>query len=307
MRKKTLRIATRQSPLALWQAEYVKQALQTLYSDLTIELLGLTTEGDRHLGQTLSKAGGKSLFVKELEQALLDQRADIAVHSMKDVPMDFPLGLALGAICAREDPRDAFVSNKYSSLEQLPNGATVGTSSLRRQCQIKAIRPDLIIKPLRGNVNTRLHKLDNGEFEAIILAAAGLVRLQMEQRITSYLAVTACLPAVGQGALGIEYREADNHIAQLIAPLNHLSTYSCVTAERAMSKHLGSGCQVPVAGYAILNQQQLFLRGMVGVPDGSVLLHADAYANINEAKVLGKQVAENLLSQGADKILQALQ
>lgn len=301
-----LRIATRKSPLALWQAEFVKQKLKYFYPELDIELLGLTTEGDRHIASTLSKAGGKSLFVKELEQALLDGRADIAVHSMKDVPMDFPQGLILAAICERQDPRDVFVSNSYQSLDLLPHGAVIGTSSLRRQCQLLALRPDLKVLPLRGNVNTRLRKLDDGEFDAIVLAAAGLLRLNIGERISSYLALDQCLPAAGQGALGIECREADKDIYQLVSVLNDDASSICVMAERAMSKRLGSGCQVPVAGYAVLQNDQLTLRGMVGKPDGSLLLSVVKTAAKNSAEQLGIQVADSLLEQGAAAILQEI-
>jgi len=304
--EKTLCIATRQSPLALWQAEYVKQCLIKLHPTLKINLLGLTTEGDRHLTQSLSKASGKSLFVKELEQALLDKRADIAVHSMKDVPMDFPVGLTLAAICEREDPRDVFIANYYKDLDSLPVGAVIGTSSLRRQCQLQALRPDMIIKPLRGNVNTRLRKLDDGEFDAIILAAAGLLRLNMEERISSYLSIEQCLPAVGQGALGIECRKDDEETYQLVEKLNYAASLFCVTAERAMSTRLGSGCQVPVAGYATLTNNELTLRAMVGKPDGSLLLRAEAKAAASDAEKLGNVVAEQLIEQGATAILDEL-
>lgn len=301
-----LRIATRESPLALWQAEFVKQKLKYFYPELNIELLGLTTEGDRHIANTLSKAGGKSLFVKELEQALLDGRADIAVHSMKDVPMDFPAGLSLAAICEREDPRDIFISNNYQSLDLLPQGAIVGTSSLRRQCQLLALRPDLKILPLRGNVNTRLRKLDDAQFDAIVLAAAGLLRLNMGKRISGYLTMNQCLPAAGQGALGIECRIADKGIYQLVSALNNEASSICVMAERAMSKRLGSGCQVPVAGYATLQDDKLTLRGMVGKPDGSLLLNVIKTAGKDSAEQLGVQVADLLLDQGAAAILQEI-
>jgi len=301
MRK--LRIATRKSPLALWQAEHIKQKLQTHHPELQIELLGLTTEGDQHLDSSLQKAGGKGLFVKELEKALLDQRADIAVHSMKDVPMDFPAGLILPVICEREDPRDVLVANQYQTLQQLPQGATIGSSSLRRQCQIKALRPDLKIELLRGNVNTRIDKLDAGKYDAIILAAAGLIRLQMANRITAYLPPQQCLPAAGQGALGIECRQDDQRILDLITPLTDLPSYHCVTTERAMTKRLGSGCEVPVAAYATLENNHITLRGLVGKPDGSLLLHVEVSGNIHDAEKIGITAAENLLAQGAEEIL----
>lgn len=306
MKKNLLRIATRKSPLALWQAEHIKQKLQAHYPNLNIELLGMTTEGDEHLESSLLKAGGKGLFVKELEKALLDGRADIAVHSMKDVPMEFPEGLILPIICEREDPRDVLVSNKYKTINDLPQGACLGTSSLRRQSQIKALRPDLKIELLRGNVNTRINKLDASEYDAIILAAAGLIRLQMAERISSYLKTTQCLPAAGQGALGIECRNNDPEILKLISLLNHQPTFHCVSTERAMTKRLGSGCQVPVAAYATLENHQIILHGLVGKPDGSLLLHATTEGDVNEMEEIGISAAEALLVQGADKILREL-
>jgi hydroxymethylbilane synthase len=303
MDKKIVRIATRQSPLALWQAEFVKKKLQEHHPELQVELLGMTTEGDRHLGTPLVAIGGKGLFVKELEYALLDGRADIAVHSMKDVPAYFPEGLELVAICEREDPRDAFVSNKYTHWSQLPKGAKIGTASLRRQAQIKALRPDLEVATLRGTVNTRLKRLDDGDFSAIILAAAGLLRLDMGTRISAYLDVNESLPAVGQGALGIECRVGDEQIQQWIRPLNHKETHQCVSAERALNRQLEGGCQVPIAGYATLNQQELTLRGMVGKSDGSVLLHGKIQGPASDAEKLGKALAEDLLAKGAGAIL----
>ena len=306
MLEKTLKIATRQSPLALWQANYVKDRLQQLYPDLTIELVPMVTKGDVILDSPLAKIGGKGLFVKELENALLTQEADIAVHSMKDVPMQFPEGLGLAVICQREDPRDAFVSHSYRTFAELPQGAVVGTSSLRRQCQLKALRPDLDIRSLRGNVGTRLSKLDNGDYNAIILASAGLIRLGLADRIASFIDVEQSLPAAGQGAVGIECRTDDAQVQALRAPLADAETTYCVLAERAMNNHLQGGCQVPIGGYAVLQQGQLYLRALVGDIDGSRIIRAEGKSAVENAEVLGVQIAEQLLAQGADKILQAI-
>lgn len=299
-----IRIATRKSALALWQAEYVKARLEQAHPGLTVNLVPMVSRGDKLLDAPLAKIGGKGLFVKELETALLENEADIAVHSMKDVPMDFPEGLGLFCICEREDPRDAFVSNTYASLDDLPAGSVVGTSSLRRQAQLLARRPDLKIQFLRGNVNTRLAKLDAGEYDAIILAAAGLIRLGFEDRIRSSISVDDSLPAGGQGAVGIECRSADAEIQALLAPLHHAETAVRVTAERALNKHLNGGCQVPIACYALLEGEQLWLRGLVGQPDGGLLLRAEGRGT--DAETLGVQVAELLLEQGADAILKAV-
>ena len=301
-----LRIATRKSALALWQAEFVKARLEQLHPELTVSLVPMVSRGDKLLDAPLAKIGGKGLFVKELENALLDNQADIAVHSMKDVPMDFPQGLGLYCICEREDPRDAFVSNAFDSLEALPVGSVVGTSSLRRQTQLLARRPDLKIQFLRGNVNTRLAKLDAGEYDAIILAAAGLIRLGFESRIRSSISVEDSLPAGGQGAVGIECRSADIEVHALLAPLHHHDTALRVTAERALNKRLNGGCQVPIACYAVLEGEQLWLRGLVGQPDGSLLLRAENRAPAVDAEQLGVRVAEALLEQGAAGILQAV-
>ena len=300
-----LTIATRESPLALWQAEYVQSQLQRSHPGLTVELLGMTSRGDQLLDMPLAKVGGKGLFVKELETALLERRADIAVHSMKDVPMEFPEGLGLGVICEREDPSDAFVSNRYSSLEALPAGSVVGTSSLRRECQLRARRPDLQVRFLRGNVNTRLRKLDEGEYDAIILASAGLIRLGFAGRIARKLAVEDSLPAGGQGAVGIELRREDARVLELLQVLHHEPTAQRVTAERAMNQRLQGGCQVPIACYAehLAGGQRLRLRGLVGKPDGSLLLRAEGEAPVADAGKLGIQVAEALLTQGAAGIL----
>ena len=306
MLEKTLKIATRQSPLALWQANYVKDRLQQLYPDLTIELVPMVTKGDVILDSPLAKIGGKGLFVKELENALLNKEADIAVHSMKDVPMQFPEGLGLAVICQREDPRDAFVSHSYRTFAELPQGAVVGTSSLRRQCQLKALRPDLDIRSLRGNVGTRLSKLDNGDYDAIILASAGLIRLGLADRIASFIDVEQSLPAAGQGAVGIECRTDDVQVHALLAPLADAETTYCVRAERAMNNHLQGGCQVPIGGYAVLQQGQLYLRALVGDIDGSRIIRAEGKSAVENADVLGVQIAEQLLAQGADKILQAI-
>ncbi|MBV2205133.1 hydroxymethylbilane synthase [Stutzerimonas degradans] len=301
-----IRIATRKSALALWQAEYVKARLEAAHPDLTVSLVPMVSRGDKLLDAPLAKIGGKGLFVKELETALLENEADIAVHSMKDVPMEFPAGLGLYCICEREDPRDAFVSNTYDSLDALPAGAVVGTSSLRRQAQLLAHRPDLKIQFLRGNVNTRLAKLDAGEYDAIILAAAGLIRLGFGERIRSSIGVDESLPAGGQGAVGIECRSADSEVHQLLACLNDSATATRVTAERALNKRLNGGCQVPIACYAVLEGEQLWLRGLVGQPDGSLLLRAEGRAPAAEAEALGVRVAEDLLAQGAERILQAV-
>lgn len=301
-----IRIATRKSALALWQAEYVKARLEQAHPGLLVSLVPMVSRGDKLLDAPLAKIGGKGLFVKELETALLENEADIAVHSMKDVPMDFPEGLGLYCICEREDPRDAFVSNTYDSLDALPAGSVVGTSSLRRQAQLLARRPDLKIHFLRGNVNTRLAKLDAGEYDAIILAAAGLIRLGFQDRIRSSISAEDSLPAGGQGAVGIECRSADTEIHALLAPLHHRETALRVTAERALNKRLNGGCQVPIACYALLENDQLWLRGLVGQPDGGLLLRAEDRAASSDAEALGARVAEALLAQGAEAILKAV-
>ncbi len=306
MTENKIRIATRQSPLALWQAEFVKAELGKYYPDLEVELLPMTTKGDKILDSPLAKIGGKGLFIKELEVALLENRADIAVHSMKDVPMEFPEGLGLAVICEREDYRDAFVSNKYASFQELPEGACVGSSSLRRQCQLKAVRPDIQIKDLRGNVNTRLSKLDNEEYDAIILAAAGLIRLGMKERIQEYLDSSLCLPAGGQGAVGIECRIDDLRVLEIVHSLNHGASATCVSAERAMNFRLNGGCQVPIACLAELKAGTLSLRGLVGDPEGKEMLRSDIVGKHEDAEELGIAVAEDLLSQGAQRILESI-
>jgi hydroxymethylbilane synthase len=303
---RTLTIATRESPLALWQAHFVKSELERAHPDLEVKLLGMTSRGDQLLEVPLAKVGGKGLFVKELETALLDGSADIAVHSMKDVPMDFPDGLGLGVICEREDPTDAFVSNRYHTLSGLPEGAVVGTSSLRRECQLRERRPDLEIRFLRGNVNTRLRKLDAGEYDAIILASAGLKRLEMGGRIRERIAPEESLPAGGQGAVGIEVRSDDADTLALIEPLHHRDTAMRVTAERALNQRLQGGCQVPIACFAELQGEALWLRGLVGRPDGSLILRAEGRAPATQAAVLGQSVADELLELGAGEILSAV-
>lgn len=306
MSTQTLRIATRKSALALWQAEFVKAELEKFHPDLVVELVPMSTQGDKILDTPLAKIGGKGLFVKELELAMLEDRADIAVHSMKDVPVDFPDGLHLHTICEREDPRDAFVSNNYTCLDDVPQGAVIGTSSLRRQCQIKAARPDLVIKDLRGNVNTRLAKLDAGEYDAIILAAAGMIRLEMPERIADYISAEFSLPANGQGAVGIECRSDDKRVQALLAPLEHTETRYRVLAERAMNRHLQGGCQVPIGAYAEVEGKNISVRGLVGSLDGKQILRASISGTVDEAEALGVSLAKDLLSQGADTILQAV-
>ena len=303
MSAKPIRIATRKSALALWQAEYVKAKLEEKHPGICVELVPMSTKGDRILDTPLAKIGGKGLFVKELENAMLEDRADIAVHSMKDVPVGFPEGLVLHTICEREDPRDAFVSNQYKSLAELPANSVVGTSSLRRQCQIREMRPDLKIKDLRGNVNTRLAKLDNGEYDAIILAAAGLIRLEMPERIAQYIEPEVSLPANGQGAVGIECREDDEHVKSLLNDLEHQPTRHRVVAERAMNRHLEGGCQVPIGAYAVLDGEQIWLRGLVGSTDGKQILRDEVSGNIANAEALGIELAKKLLAQGAKAIL----
>lgn len=301
-----IRIATRKSPLAMWQAEYVKAALEQAHPGIEVELVPMVTKGDVILDTPLAKVGGKGLFVKELEVAMLEGRADIAVHSMKDVPVEFPEGLGLVTICEREDPRDAFVSNHYNNIDELPTGAIVGTSSLRRQCQLRARRPDLIVKDLRGNVNTRLRKLDDGEYDAIILACAGLMRLKLHDRIRSTITPEESLPAVGQGAVGIECRLDDERVLGLLAALNHQETATRVRCERAMNNHLQGGCQVPIGSYAELDGDQIWLRALVGEPDGSRIVRGEIRGPAADAEQLGTTLAEQLLNDGARTILDAL-
>ena len=306
MSNQVLRIATRKSPLALWQANYVKQALELHHAGLQVELLAMSTRGDKILDTPLAKVGGKGLFVKELEQAMLEDRADIAVHSMKDVPMEFPEGLGLAVICEREDPSDALVSNTFNSFKELPLGAKVGTSSFRRQCQLREARPDLQIADLRGNVGTRLSKLDAGEYDAIILASAGLMRLEMSDRIRERLPYDTCLPAGGQGAVGIECRTQDLDTLKLLDCLHHIDTATRVVAERAVNGRLQGGCQVPIASFAVLENGALYLRALVGNLDGSVIIRSELRGDPHQSEQMGLTVAEDLLSQGAAEILAAL-
>ena len=303
MAARTLRIATRKSPLALWQANFVKDRLEALHPDLQVELVPMSTQGDKILDTPLAKVGGKGLFVKELETAMLEGRADIAVHSMKDVPVEFPEGLGLHTICEREDPRDAFVSNRFGQIDELPQGAVVGTSSLRRQCQLRAARPDLVIRDLRGNVNTRLAKLDAGEYDAIILAAAGLKRLEMAHRITAFIEPEQSLPANGQGAVGIECRLDDHELHALLAPLEHPETRIRVLTERAMNRALQGGCQVPIGAYALVQGEEVWLRGLVGSPDGSRVIRDEIRGPLADGEALGHTLAQRLLADGADVIL----
>jgi hydroxymethylbilane synthase len=301
-------VATRESALALWQAEHIRERLEALHPGLRVELLGMTTEGDRKLGSSLAKIGGKGLFVKELEDALLHGSADIAVHSMKDVPVNLPEGFEISAIGAREDPRDAFVSNRFRALSELPAGAVVGTSSLRRESQIRARFPQLKVEPLRGNVQTRLRKLDEGQYDAVILAAAGLKRLGLGARIASLLTPEESLPAVGQGAIGIETRTGRDDLRSLLAALDDADTAWCVHAERAMSRDLGGNCTVPLGGFATIAGDRVTLRGFVASPDGTRIARAasEVARSPGGAEALGRDVAARLADEGARDILRAL-
>lgn len=303
---KKLKIATRKSPLALWQAEHVKNRLLEIHSDLTVELVSMTTEGDRFLEAPLIAVGGKGLFIKELEQALLEGKADIAVHSMKDVTIDLPDELDLPVILQREDTRDVFISNTCENIEQLPANAVLGTSSLRRQSQVKALHPEISLKDLRGNVGTRLGKLDEGEYDAILLAAAGIIRLGLSERITQFIAQSVLLPAIGQGAIGIECRAGDDVVGDIIAPLNHKETALCVQAERAFSRHLFGGCQLPIAGQAVIEGNNIKLTGLIARVDGAEVLKSEQEGNIADIDNIGITLAESLLQRGGDKILKEL-
>ncbi|GAB2693710.1 hydroxymethylbilane synthase [Aliiglaciecola aliphaticivorans] len=303
MTRSVIKIATRKSALALWQAEFVKAELEKAHPHIAIELVPMTTKGDVILDTPLAKVGGKGLFIKELEVAMQKGEADIAVHSMKDVPVEFPEGFGLHAICQRENPLDAFVSNKYEDIVSLPKGAVVGTSSLRRQVQIKAYRPDIQVKDLRGNVNTRLAKLDDGQYDAIILASAGLIRLGMADRIRQEISSRVSLPAVGQGAVGIECRTEDAELVALLQPLNDPDTATRVVAERALNAKLQGGCQVPIGSFCEIVDNQLHLRGLVGSISGKQIIMADQYGDISEPEQLGNAVAEKLLEQGAQDYL----
>lgn len=299
-------IASRESALAMWQAEHIRDRLRALYPQCEVSILGMTTQGDQILDVTLSKIGGKGLFVKELETALVDGRADLAVHSLKDVPMQLPQGFVLAAIGEREDPHDAFVSNKYENLAALPAGSVVGTSSLRRESQLRARFPQLKIEPLRGNVQTRLRKLDEGQFAAIILAAAGLKRLGLGSRIRGIIASEESLPAVGQGALGIECRADRADVIACLQPLHHPDTAACVLAERAMSRSLGGSCQVPLGGFAEVKGGRLRMRGFVASPDGKRMMQTELTGDIANPEALGNSIADELRAQGAEEILAAL-
>jgi hydroxymethylbilane synthase len=303
---KTLKIATRKSPLALWQAEHVKKQLLNVHSNLSVELVSMQTEGDRFLEAPLIAVGGKGLFIKELEQALLEGRADIAVHSMKDVTIDLPEELALPVIMEREDTRDVFISNTYQQIEDLPVAAVLGTSSLRRQSQVKALQAEIVLKDLRGNVGTRLGKLDAGEYDGIMLAAAGIKRLGLAERITQLIPHSILLPAIGQGAIGIECRAGDDVVNELIAPLNHRNTSLCVQTERAFSRRLFGGCQLPIAGQAIINGDNIELVGLIARVDGSEVLKSEHKGNIADCDSIGTSLAETLLERGGDKILKEL-
>ena len=301
-----IRIASRNSPLAMWQANYVKSCLQQAHPGLEVDIIGFTTTGDRLLHSPLARLGGKGLFVKELERAMLDGEADIAVHSMKDVPAHFPDGLALAVICERADPSDALVSNHYGSIAELPREAIVGTSSLRRQCQLKQMRPDLRVADLRGNVGTRLGKLDEGQYDAIILASAGLMRLLLEARIRARLSIAECLPAAGQGAIGVECRADDSATLELLACLHHADTATRVTAEREVTLTLDGGCELPIAAHALLNDGELNLQALVGKPDGSEVVRSERIGPAENPQALGREVAAELLARGADRIIAAL-
>ncbi len=299
-------IASRESALAMWQAEHIRDRLSALYPQTQVSILGMTTQGDQILNVSLSKIGGKGLFVKELETALEDGRADLAVHSLKDVPMVLPDGFALAAIGEREDPHDAFVSNLHENLDSLPAGSVVGTSSLRRESQLRARYPHLRIEPLRGNVQTRLRKLDEGQYAAIILAAAGLKRLGLESRIRAIISTEDSLPAVGQGALGIECRADRLDVIGMLRPLHHADTAACVLAERAMSRALNGSCQVPLGGFAKVMEGRLFMRGFVASTDGMTMMRAEATGSMEDPEALGRRIAEELLAKGAGRILASL-
>lgn len=303
MTKQKLRIATRKSPLALWQAEFVRARLQETHPGLEVTLIPLSTRGDKILDVPLAKVGGKALFVKELEQALMDGGADIAVHSTKDVPVDLPEGLELAAILQRQDPRDALVSNHYNDIRSLPQKARVGTSSVRRQCQLLKLRPDLEVLDLRGNVGTRLAKLDAGEYDAIVLACAGLQRMELEPRIRQRIDPKIMVPAIAQGAISVECRADDDYVRSLVIPLDDADSNICIRTERAFNRRLMGGCQVPIGGYAEVQGSELRLRAMVGRPDGTELIYGEQRESVGEAERLGTALAEDLLARGAGQIL----
>ena len=287
----------------MWQARHVRDRLRAIHPQLAVEIIGVSTEADRFLDKSLDQLGGKGAFIKELEQALLEERADLAVHSMKDVTIDLPKGLQLAAILVREDIRDVIVAEKYNALDQLPPGFRIGTSSLRRRCQIAHLRPDLEIRDIRGNVGTRLRKLDSGTYDALILAAAGMLRLGLADRICGYLPVDTLLPAIGQGALGLEIRDGDERILEIICPLDHPASHTCVLAERALSRRLNGGCHAPVAALAELQQGQLSLRALVGSVDGARILRTSIQGLPENAIALGEAAGADLITQGADRIL----
>lgn len=305
MKVETIRIATRESPLAMWQALFIKKQLENYFPALTIQILGMTTQGDKHLNTNLSKIGGKGLFIKELEDALISNKADIAVHSMKDMTVHLPPELGIAAICERAEVEDAFVSTRYQNLAEVPSQSIIGTSSLRRKAQLLALRNDLVVEPLRGNINTRLKKLEAGNFDAIILAAVGLKRLGFGHQIRTTFNTEQFLPAIGQGALAIECLRENKQIWDIIKVLDHSPTRYCISAERAINKRLDGNCSTPIAGYAYIEGSDLILKARVGLPDGSILLNATARGPVSQAEQLGYQVANELLSQGAEKILQA--
>lgn len=301
---RTLKIATRNSPLAMWQAKFVKQQLQAIHEDLAVEIIGMTTQGDQLLDTPLAKIGGKGLFVKELETALMNETADIAVHSMKDVGVHLPDGLVIKSILKRHSPYDAMVSNRYESLAELPENAVVGTCSLRRVCQLQNQFPQLEFKNLRGNINTRLRKLDEGQYDAIILATAGLERMGLDDRIAERITADVCLPAIAQGAMGIECRESDVEVIKLIDSINHKQTAICVEAERAINVVLNGSCNTPIAGFSTIDAESIHIRALIGEPDGSLLLYSEVSGHISDARQLGMKAAEHLLDQGAVKILE---
>ena len=300
---KKIKIATRRSPLAIWQAEYVKKELIRNHSDIEIQIVRIQTEGDRFLDAPLFDIGGKGLFIKELEEALLSKNADIAVHSMKDVIVELPKGLEISVIMKREDSRDVLISNQYNSIAEIPDNSTVGTSSLRRQSQLKQVNSNILFEDLRGNVETRIGKLDDGKYDAIILAAAGIIRLGLAERITELISFSHVLPAVGQGAIGIECRTNDETTQQLIAPLNDKYTSLCVLTERAFSRRLNGGCQLPIASHAVIENNQIKVDGLVARLDGSKVIRLQKIGELEDADKIGSSLAEALLDNGADAIL----
>jgi len=306
MKIKNITIASRESPLAIWQAEHIKSKINQLHPDIKINIKGFKTQGDILLNQSLATIGGKGLFIKELEQALLAKKADLAVHSMKDLPMDIPDEFQLTAITERGDPRDAFISNNFNSLDDMPKGTIVGTSSLRRQSQIKATRPDLIIEPLRGNLQTRLKKLDEGQYSAIILAAAGLIRLGLEGRIKKYLETEISIPAVGQGALGIEVLSENEELIKMLLELNDDNTSRCVLAERVVSRSLAGSCTAPLGAYASISNNDFIIKGFVASPDGAQIIYAETKGDKSDFYKLGEALSQILIDKGARDILSSL-